>query len=135
MLRCQLAVLQAAMLDGLAFDPFAVFEDGLGSAEVGISRCHIVEALVVTLVIVVLDEGFDAGFQIAGQEVVFQQNPVLQGLVPAFDLALGLGVERGAANMGHLLGLNVFGQITGDVAGPIVAEQPWLVAHGGLVAA
>jgi hypothetical protein len=46
------------------------------------------------LVVVVIDEGFDLGLKITGQEVVFQQDAVLQCLMPAFDLALGLGSIR-----------------------------------------
>ena len=53
----------------------------------------------VAAMVVVLDERFDLALEIAGQEVVFQQNAVLQGLVPALDLALGLGMERSAAHM------------------------------------
>ena len=45
----------------------------------------------VPLVIVVLDEGLDLGLEVAGQEVVLEQDAVLQGLMPAFDLSLGLG--------------------------------------------
>ena len=41
-------------------------------------------------VIVMLDERLDLGFEIARQEVVFQQDAVLQGLVPALDLTLHL---------------------------------------------
>ena len=47
----------------------------------------------ITLVVVVLDEGLDLGLKVAGQEVVFQQDAVFQGLVPAFDLSLGLRVS------------------------------------------
>lgn len=39
-----------------------------------------------------LDESSDLGLQITGQEVAFQEDPVLEGLVPSFDLALGLGM-------------------------------------------
>ena len=42
----------------------------------------------VALVVAVLDEGFDPGLEVAGQEVVLQQDTVLQGLAPALDLAL-----------------------------------------------
>ena len=35
MLGGYLAVLQAPMFDGLSLDPFALFHDGLGPAEVG----------------------------------------------------------------------------------------------------
>ena len=43
----------------------------------------------------------DAGCEIARQEVVLQRNAVLQGLVPAFDLALCLRVVCCSANMIH----------------------------------
>lgn len=93
MLGGELAVLQASMFDGLSFDPFALLEDGLGPAEVGICGRHIVEALVVAPVVVMLDERLDLAFEITGQEVVFQEDAVLQRLVPTLDLALGLRVE------------------------------------------
>ncbi len=83
-------MLQAPMFDGLSLDPFALFDDGGGPAEVGIGGRHVFQALVVTLVIVVLDERLDLGLKVAGQEVVFKQDAVFQGLVPALDLALGL---------------------------------------------
>ncbi len=41
----------------------------------------------------------DCTLQIAWQEVVFRQHPVLHGLVPALDLTLGLRVHRFAACM------------------------------------
>ena len=92
MLCGELAVLQASIFDGLSFDPFALFDDGGCPTEVGIGGRHVAEALVVTLVVVVLDEGLDPGLEVAGQEVVFQQDAVFQGLMPALDLALGLRV-------------------------------------------
>ena len=36
------------MFDGVSFDPFSLFDNVLCSAEVGIGRCHIVQALVIT---------------------------------------------------------------------------------------
>lgn len=62
----ELAVLHAPMFDGLSFDSFALFDDGFGPAEVGVGRRHVVQALVITLVVVVLDERFDLGFKVAG---------------------------------------------------------------------
>ena len=73
MLGGELAVLQAPMFDGLSLDPFALADDGLGPAEVGIGGRHVVQALVIPLVIVVLDERFDLAFEVTGQEVVFEQ--------------------------------------------------------------
>lgn len=61
----------------------------------------VVEALVVSLVVVVIDKGFDLGFEITRQEVVFQQDAVLRGLVPSFDLALGLRSVRRIVRVLH----------------------------------
>ena len=123
MLGGELAVLQAPIFDCLSLDPFALFDDGRSPAEVGVGGRHVGQALVVTLVVVVLDEGLDLGLEVARQEVVLQQDAVLQGLVPTLDLALGLGMHRGAAHMAHLVGFDVLGQFAGDVAGAVIAEQ------------
>ena len=61
--------------------------------------------------VVVLDEGGDLPFEIAGQIVVFQQDAVLQGLVPALDLALRLGMIGRAANMLHALAVEPGGEV------------------------
>ena len=53
----------------------------------------------ITVVVVALDEGADAGLKIARQIVVFQQDAVLEGLMPALDLALRLGMVRCAADV------------------------------------
>jgi len=42
-----LAVMQAPLFDGFAFDPFSLFDDGFCSAEVGIGRCDVFQASVV----------------------------------------------------------------------------------------
>ena len=135
MLCGELAVLQAPMLDGLSFDPFALFDDGCGPAGVGVGRCYVGQALVVAPMVVMLDEGSDLGLKIAGQEVVFEQDAVLQGLVPALDLALGLGMHWSAPNRAHGLSLDIVGQFTGDVARAVVTKQPGFVVYMGLVAA
>ena len=76
-------VLQSSLLDGVAFDPFSLQEDGPVSAEVDV------------------DEARDLGFEIARQVIVLEQNAVLERMVPAFDLALGLRMARRATNMHH----------------------------------
>ena len=131
----ELAVLQAPMFDSLSLDPLALLDDGCRPAEVGVGGRHVVQALVIALVVVVLDERLDLGLKVARQEVVLQQDAVFQGLVPALDLSLGLGVQRGTADMAHLVGLDVFRQFAGDVAGAIVAEPPGFVQHRGAIAA
>ena len=55
--------------------------------------------------------------------------------MPALDLALGLGMARGAADMAHLFGLDIFRQFAHDAVGAIVAQQSGLVDYGGAVAA
>lgn len=42
----------------------------------------VLEAFVVTLVTLVIGDGFDLSLQITMQEAVFQQNAVLEGLMP-----------------------------------------------------
>jgi len=88
---------QAAFLDGERFDLLPPFDDGLVASKVDVSRRQIVDALVVPAVVGVTHEGSDLPFEVAGQEVVFEQYAVFQRLVPALNLALGLGmVDRGS---------------------------------------
>ena len=68
--------------------------NGVVPAEVDVGGGEVGEAFVVAAVVVVLDEGADAGLEIARQIVVLQQDTVLQGLMPTLDLALGLGMVR-----------------------------------------
>ena len=75
----------------------------MAPSKVDVGRRQVPQALVVSVVIVVFHEALDAGVEIAGHEVGLQQDAVLQGLVPAFYLALGLWVIRSATNMIHAL--------------------------------
>lgn len=59
-------MLQATICNGVALDALTFGQDCLCSAEVDIGRCEIVDALMVANVIVVLDEGTDLSFEIAG---------------------------------------------------------------------
>ena len=94
-------MVQAAVLDGQFLDPVSPFNDGCVAAEVGVGGRNVTEALVVAMVVVVIDEAADLVFEIAGQEVIFQQDAVFQGLMPTLDLALGLGMIGGSSDMFH----------------------------------
>ena len=83
-------MLQAALLDCLFLDPFPFSQDGFVAPKVDVGRCDVVQALMVSLVVAVFDKGPDQAFEVTGQKVVFQQNPVLHGLVPTFDFTLDL---------------------------------------------
>ena len=76
-------MLQAPVFDGLSFDPFPFQQDGLAAPEVDIGGREVIQALVVAPVVVVLDEGAELGFEITGQIIVLQQDPVL-GLTGTF---------------------------------------------------
>ena len=128
-------MLQAPMLDGLSFDPFTLFDDGSGPAGVGVGGRDVVQTLMVALMVIMLDERFDLAFQIAGQEVIFEEDTVLQSLVPALDLTLRLRMQRCAAHMAHLVGFDIVGKLARNVAGAIIAEQPGLVLNRGAVTA
>ena len=120
-------MLQATVGDCLALDPFAFEEDGVGSSEVDVGRREITQALVVASVIVMIDELFNVGFKIARQVVVFQQDAVLERLMPAFDLALCLRMVGRAANVPDILRIQPLSQIRRDVTGTVIAEQAWLM--------
>lgn len=109
--------------------------NGCDPDEVGVGWRYVLEALVIASMVVVLDEAGDLDLRAAKQVIVFQKDTVLQGLVPALNLALCLGMEWSAAYMAHAMRLDPLGQFTSDVAGAIVTEQPWFVQHSGLIAA
>ena len=96
-------MLQAALLDCQFLDLFHFSENGFFVPEVDVCRCVVVQALVVTLIVVILDERADLALELTREVVVLQQNPVLHGLMPAFDLALGLRMEWRAALLKKLL--------------------------------
>ena len=108
-------MVQAAVLDGLLVDAPPFGQDGIATAEVDVSQGQVVDALVVAMVVVVGDERGDGGLKCAFEEVVFQENAVLEGLVLAFVLALGLGMHRRTGDVLHAFVLEVLGQIVGEV--------------------
>ena len=87
------------MLDGSALDALPLQQDSLPPAEIDISRGQIVQALVIAPVVILLDKLLDLSLQRARQIIILQQDAVLHGLMPAFDLALCLGMRGRAADM------------------------------------
>ncbi len=108
-------MIQTAVVDGEFLYPFSPFDDGCGAPEVDVGRRDVAEAFVAALVVILLDEDADLVFEIAGQIIIFQQHAVLQRLMPALDLALGLGMMRRAAYVIHALVVQPLGQVAGDV--------------------
>ena len=70
--------------------------------------------------IVKADGPADLSLWITGQKVVFQQDAVLQSLMPSLDLALGLGMVWITMNMIHFVVIEPFCQFGGDITGAIV---------------
>ena len=89
----------------------------------------------VPAVIVVIHESPDVLFKVSGKIVVFEQDPVLQRLMPSLDLALGLRMIGSTTNVIDLLGVQPVSEFCRDVAGPIVTQQSWLVSHPGPITA
>ena len=108
-------MLQAATGDCLAFDTFAFEEDGLGSSEVDVGRCEIAQALVIAGMVVMVDEGGDLAFEIAGQVIMLEQDAVLERLMPALDFALGLRMVGRSADMLDVLLVQPIGKIARDL--------------------
>ena len=128
-------MLQAPMFDSLLFDLLPFDQNSLAAPEVDVGGREVAQALVVTAVIIVLDEGLDLSLEVARQIVVLQQDPVFQGLVPSLDLALGLRMVGGAASMLHISIVEPFGQVAGEIARPVVGQQPRFVNDRRLIAA
>jgi hypothetical protein len=76
---------------------------------------RVAKALVVASVVVMVDEGSDLPFEVAQQAVVLEQDAVLKGLVPALDLALGLGMKPCTPDVIHPRALGQVRQVAGDV--------------------
>jgi hypothetical protein len=108
-------MLQATVCDCLSFDPFAFEEDGLRPSEVDVGRREIAQALVIAGMVVMSHEGGDLTFEIAGQVIVLEQDAVLERLMPALDLALGLRVIGGAADVLYFLPVQPRREILCDV--------------------
>src|SRR3954451_19190004 len=77
---------QAAVGEGLSFDPLPFEQDRLPASKVDVGGGEVVEALVSARVIVVRHTGPHLRLQIARQVVVLQQDAVLERLMPALDL-------------------------------------------------
>ncbi len=83
-------MLQAASLDCLLFDAFPFFQNGLSSSEVDIRWREIVQALMVALVIIMLDEERDLLYEFPREIIVVQENPERIGRISARPLLGGL---------------------------------------------
>jgi hypothetical protein len=128
-------MVQAALFDGVSFDPFAFEQDGLAASEVDVGRGEIIEALVVSAMVVVLDKGRDLGLEVFLEEVVFDEDAVLQRLVPAFDLTLRLRMAGSAVDLVDLVFLRSFTEIGSDVTRAVVGQQARSVLNLDRVAA
>ena len=123
MLRGLSTVQQAAIGDCLSFDPFSFDQNGLAPSEVDVGGRQIADALVIAQAIVVSDEGCDLGFEIARQVIVFEQDTVLERLMPALDLSSGHGVIGRATDVLHVLAVEPFRQVRRDVAGAVCRRE------------
>ena len=128
-----LLMAQAAFLDRQFFDLLPPFDDGRIPSEVSIGGRDVIQALVVAMVVVMLDEGPDLVFEIAGQVIVLQQDAVLQRLMPAFDLALGLRVVWCTPDVVDALAFEPLSKISGYIGRTVVAQQARLVSNLGPV--
>ena len=99
------------------------------SPEVDVGGREVVQALVIALMIVVIDEAFDVHFEIAGQ-IIVEQEGVLERLVPTLDLALRLWMAGRTADMRQ--GFEPVGEIARDVARAVVREQARLMHDAAL---
>src|SRR5215470_16462861 len=108
-------VLQSTVGNGLLFDPLSFGQDSRAAPAIDVCGDEIVDALVVSAVVVVVDESRNLRFEIAGQEVILQQDAVFEGLMPALDFALGHRIIGRAAKVFDAAVVEPFGQVTGEL--------------------
>jgi hypothetical protein len=113
-------VLQATVDVGLSFDPLSFGEDIGAAPAVGVGGGEIVETLVISAVVVVVDESRYLRLEIAGQEAVFQQDAVFEGLMPALDFTLGHRMIGRAAKVFDIAVVEPFGEVARNTAGTVV---------------
>src|SRR2546427_10247209 len=90
---CDGLLMQAASLfDGFSCDLFPPFENGLTASEVDVSRRQVVQALVVSTVVVVLDELLDALFELSWQ---VGSSPAGSGFSSSGDIARSCPASSG----------------------------------------
>jgi hypothetical protein len=107
----------------------------LPTPEVDVCRGEVVDALMVSPMVVMIHERLDLRFEVCREEVVFQQDAIFQGLMPALDLTLSLRMIRRTPDVPHFLVAQSLSQLARDVAGSIVRQQSRLVNNMGLPAA
>ena len=125
----------ASLFDGFSFDLFPPIENGLTAPEVDVSPRQVVQALVVSTVVVVPDELLDALFELSWQVVVVQQDPVFHRAMISLDLALRHRVIGFAACMTHALFVEPVGKFARHIGRTVVAEQPRMLIERNLVEA
>ena len=57
---------QASRFDGLSLNPFSLVWNGLPAAKVDVGRCQVLQALVVSLMVVMVDEAVDLVPEVPG---------------------------------------------------------------------
>jgi hypothetical protein len=101
------------------------------------------------MVVVVLHEALDAGFEITGYEAALQQDPVLERLVPASPLAgrrlrsttprgnlpVRLPMVRCPADVNHAVVAAPFREISGYVTSSVIGKQPWSMSNSNFIGA
>ena len=71
-LSCGFAMLQASLFNRLSFDPFSFQQDEFVAPEVDVGGCNVSQAFMISVMVIVGNEGLDDGLEITRQEVVFQ---------------------------------------------------------------
>lgn len=108
-------MVQAAGFNRSVLYVFSPFNDGCATPEVGVGGCDVADALVASMIVVMIHEGGDLVFKVTGQEVVFQQYLVLEGLMLALDFTLCLRMVGGSSNVIHTVIVEPVSEIAGDI--------------------
>jgi len=96
-------VVQVVVLDGFVYDTRPFSQDCFAAPKANVCWGEVAYVLAVTMVVRRVDEGGYANSRFPVEEVVFQRDPVFEGVLLALDFALNLWINRAAAHMFHIL--------------------------------
>ncbi len=114
---------RSPLLQRPLFHPLPLLHHCFCVPEIQICWREIVQRLVVTPLVVVLDERANGVFQLPREIMVFKAADVLQRAMVMLNLALGYGVVRFPSSMLQLVLVEKGRQLMRHVRRPIVREQ------------
>src|SRR5260221_10092003 len=113
-------MLSPSLGEGSPFNVLAAVEQLTGTTEEDIGWGEIVQRLVITFVVVMLDEIRHCQFKLAREVMIFQADEVFERAVVALNFALGHGMVGRTARVANIGLFEELGQVVRQVGWTVV---------------